>query len=65
MCSNEVLSKRRHFLLQNCNKHKHKGYVNDYGVSWCIACGLLMKDAPEPLIDPETRENKTFIFKIK
>ena len=38
-----------------CQKGKHKLRTNQYGVTWCVRCGLLSNSTNEPLLKEEEK----------
>lgn len=40
---------QREIKLKNCQSGKHKIRQNNFGVSWCVYCGLLSNADSEPL----------------
>lgn len=58
----KVVSHERYKLLleRNCNKGKHRLRTNNFGVTWCVICGLLSNgEVPDIL----TEEDKLLITK--
>ena len=57
----KVINHERHKLLleRYCNKGKHRLRENNFGVTWCVICGLLSNgEVPDKL----TEEDKLFVI---
>lgn len=46
---------KRNLLLERyCNKGKHRLRENNFGVTWCVICGLLSNgETPDKLTDDD------------
>lgn len=52
----KIINHERYNLLQEryCNKGKHRLRENNFGVTWCVICGLLSNgEVPDKLTDDD------------
>ena len=52
----KIINHERYNLLKEryCNKGKHRLRENNFGVTWCVICGLLSNgEVPDKLTDDD------------
>lgn len=45
--------KQRLTILKKCNSGKHKLRTNNFGITWCVNCGLLSTAVADSLTDED------------